>query len=176
MTRHFSDSTMQNWYNTMLTLAEDKRSELYHQGGEPRRGAGHRAAFWDGYSGKFTMHGPTRSPHVVPGTPSAACFAAGQDYAKRMNVGVIMVRKRHPKSGEGVPPPPMMDRTAVESRLGQYVANILVAPTPEMARREFEALRGAILLLLEATSYTGEECEKWIQRGREAVSEWTGRS
>ena len=73
---------LQGMYDTMLSLAADKASELYHEG-EPRRGAGHRAAFWDGYSGKFDFSGPKRSAHVIPGTPSAACFMAGREFARR---------------------------------------------------------------------------------------------
>ena len=72
----------QKMYDTMLSLAEDKASEMYHEG-EPRRGAGHRAAFWDGYSGKFDFTGPKRSAHVIPGTASAVCFMAGREFARR---------------------------------------------------------------------------------------------
>lgn len=69
----YKNPQYQKMYDAMLALAEDKASEMYHEG-EPRRGAGHRAAFWDGYSGKFDFTGPKRSAHVIPGTPSAVCF------------------------------------------------------------------------------------------------------
>jgi hypothetical protein len=76
---------LQSMYRTMLVLAADPSSELYHEGHQ-RSGAGHRAAFWDGYNG-FT---PT--PHVIPGTFSEACCAAGRDFRKRQDkVGVAVV-------------------------------------------------------------------------------------
>lgn len=78
----YKDARMQGFYETMLTLAADPASELYWQG-RPRRGAGHRCAFWDGYSGNFTYTGPKRSAHVIPGSLSAACFMAGVEFAKR---------------------------------------------------------------------------------------------
>jgi len=59
----------------MLTAAQDKSSELYYNG-KPHRGAGHRTAFWDGYAGL------TQTANVIPGTPSAVCFAAGKAFAK----------------------------------------------------------------------------------------------
>ncbi len=43
----YKDRNMQRIYESMLSLAADRTSELYHKG-NPRRGAGHRAAFWDG--------------------------------------------------------------------------------------------------------------------------------
>lgn len=81
----FSDPKLQTIYVAMLRLAADKSSELYHEG-EPRRGAGHRAAFWDGFEG-MTLKGPRRSPHVVPGTLSHAFFAAGQEFRKLQDAG-----------------------------------------------------------------------------------------
>lgn len=78
----YKDARMQAFYETMLTLADDLVSELYLDG-QPRRGAGHRCAFWDGYSGNFTYTGPKRSAHVIPGTLSAACFMAGREFARR---------------------------------------------------------------------------------------------
>ena len=78
----YKNPQLQKMYDCMLQLAEDKTSELYYQG-EPKRGAGHRAAFWDGFSGKFDFSGPRRSAHVIPGSLSAACFMAGREYARR---------------------------------------------------------------------------------------------
>ena len=79
--RQYKDRSMQQVYDAMMKMAADTSSELYYNG-EPHRGAGHRAAFWDGYSGKFTFAGSKRSANVIPGTPSAACFMAGKDFAK----------------------------------------------------------------------------------------------
>lgn len=78
----YKDARMQGFYETLLTLADDLASELCVDG-KPRRGAGHRCAFWDGYSGSFTYTGPKRSAHVIPGTLSAACFMAGREFARR---------------------------------------------------------------------------------------------
>lgn len=44
----YKNPQWQKLYDNMLFLAGDKSSEMYHEG-EPRRGAGHRAAFWDGW-------------------------------------------------------------------------------------------------------------------------------
>lgn len=82
MKPRYKDRAMQKVFDSMLKLAEDPSSELYYNG-EQHRGAAHRCAFWDGFSGKFTFAGPKRSAAVVPGTISAACFRAGQEFAKR---------------------------------------------------------------------------------------------
>jgi hypothetical protein len=81
----YKNAQLQALYDNLLVLAEDISSELYWEG-EPRRGAGHRAAFWDGASGKFDFTGPKRSAHVVPGTLSAVCFMAGREFARRQKV------------------------------------------------------------------------------------------
>ncbi len=78
----YKDASLQKIYVTMLALAEDPTSEMYYKGAQ-HRGAGHRCAFWDGYSGKFEFTGPKRSAHVIPGTPSAVCFMAGREFARR---------------------------------------------------------------------------------------------
>jgi hypothetical protein len=78
----YKDRQMQALYEKLLTLADDRSSELYHNGAQ-RRGAGHRAASWDGYSGKFAYSGPKRSAHVIPGTLSQACFMAGREFARQ---------------------------------------------------------------------------------------------
>nr|WP_233177014.1 hypothetical protein [Ralstonia sp. ASV6] len=59
----------------MLALAADPKSELYHDS-RPHRGAGHRAAFWDGYAGL------RRTANVAPGTLGAVAYAAGKRFAK----------------------------------------------------------------------------------------------
>ena len=61
-------------YEAMLAAAADQASELYYQG-RPRRGASHRSAFWDGYTG-------TRSSLNIPGTLTSACYRAGLQFAK----------------------------------------------------------------------------------------------
>jgi hypothetical protein len=72
---YFSDQ-LRAMYDTMLRLAADPTSELYYEGHQ-RTGAGHRAAFWDGYNGMV------RSPHIIPGTLSGACGAAGRAFRKQ---------------------------------------------------------------------------------------------
>jgi hypothetical protein len=67
----------------MLAAARDASSELYHDG-KPQRGAGHRAAFWDGYGGL------AKTANVIPGTLSAVCYAAGNEFA-RANPGIAVV-------------------------------------------------------------------------------------
>lgn len=67
--------SFQKIYDAMLAAAADRSSELYYEG-KPHRGAGHRAAFWDGYAGI------EKSANVIPGTPSAVCYTAGKDFAK----------------------------------------------------------------------------------------------
>lgn len=79
--QRYKHPVLQRFYEHMLNMAHDTTSELYYNG-EPKRGAGHTSAFWDGYSGKFTFTGPKRSAHVIPGTPSAASFMAGREFAK----------------------------------------------------------------------------------------------
>lgn len=45
----YKDAQKQRFYESLLPLAMDRTSEMYH-GGRPHRGAGHRTAFWDGYA------------------------------------------------------------------------------------------------------------------------------
>lgn len=71
----YKDARKQRFYDSLLALAADRESEMYHQG-RPRRGAGHRAAFWDGYAGL------QRTANVLPGTLSAVAYAAGLQFAK----------------------------------------------------------------------------------------------
>lgn len=99
----YKDRSSQHMYEAMLKLAEDKTSEMYYNGAI-HRGAFHRCAFWDGFSGLFTLTGPGRSPHVIPGTMSAACFMAGKEFARRQR----SVRA-------GLAPPPR--KSAVNPRL-----------------------------------------------------------
>lgn len=71
----YKDAQKQELYASLLALAADRASEMYHQG-RPHRGARHRTAFWDGFAGL------TRTANVVPGTLSAVAFAAGKQFAK----------------------------------------------------------------------------------------------
>lgn len=71
----YKTPSFQATYDAMLAAARDASSELYFNG-KPHRGAGHRAAFWDGYGGL------AKSANVIPGTLSAVCFAAGREFAK----------------------------------------------------------------------------------------------
>lgn len=73
----YKDPSMERCYESALALAADPHSEFYLDG-MPRRGAGHRCAFWDG------VDGLKRSAHVVPGTMSAAFFQAGKTWAKEL--------------------------------------------------------------------------------------------
>jgi hypothetical protein len=67
---------LQAMYATMMALAPDVTSEIYHEARQ-RSAPGHRAAFWDGYNGVKT------TPHVIPGTLSEACAAAGRDFRRQ---------------------------------------------------------------------------------------------
>lgn len=113
MAQRYKDPRMQRLYETMLSLAADPKSELYvqqdgPQKGAKRRGAGHRAAFWDGYATdpkrsdgqpwKFDYTGPKRSAHVIPGTMSAACFMAGREWAKREMAAYYSARRLEDKA------------------------------------------------------------------------------
>lgn len=71
----YRDAQKQRLFASLLALAMDRTSEMYH-GGRPHRGAGHRTAFWDGYAGL------QRTANVIPGTLSAVAYAAGQQFAK----------------------------------------------------------------------------------------------
>lgn len=78
----YKEKASQRMYENMLTLASDLGSELYYNGNQ-HRGASHRCAFWDGFSGNFTVTGPKRSAQVIPGTLSAVCFMAGREFSRR---------------------------------------------------------------------------------------------
>lgn len=84
MPRCYKEPTFQRMYDALLAAARDCSSELYvapryadRGRGLPRRGAGHRCAFWDGFNGG-------RSPVNIPGTMSAVCYRAGADFAKEI--------------------------------------------------------------------------------------------
>lgn len=73
----YKNASMEAMYRGCLALACDVKSEFYNRDGSPRRGAGHRCAFWDGYAGL------KRSANAVPGTLSWAAFNAGREMRRR---------------------------------------------------------------------------------------------
>lgn len=81
MANPFRNQQLRRVYQTMLDLARDPTSDLYH-GGKRRTGASHRCAFWEGYDGRVIGTGPNRSVSTIRGTLSHACWAAGRDFAK----------------------------------------------------------------------------------------------
>lgn len=63
-------------FDSCIALYRDRASEFWHND-QPRRGAGHRCAFWDGVAGI------ERSAHM--GDPSSfarACWRAGREIAR----------------------------------------------------------------------------------------------
>lgn len=75
MANRFKNPKLRECYDLAIKLHADPTSEFYYNG-EPRRGAAHRCAFWDGYIGL------ERSASSIPGTMSWAFFRAGQDCRK----------------------------------------------------------------------------------------------
>lgn len=71
----YKNPSSQKMYDALLAAAANPSSEMYHNG-LPHRGAGHRAAFWDGYGGV------KKTANVIPGTLSAVAYAAGKQFAK----------------------------------------------------------------------------------------------
>ena len=89
MTRTFKDKTLADCYSVARKLGADNFSEFHYGIGEtgprwPRRGAGHRNAYWNG-----RMGGPCRYARTWP---AYAFWAAGVDD-----------RKADLKTGPGVP-------------------------------------------------------------------------
>ena len=74
----FKDKALQSAFESALQLAANTSSEFYHQG-KPRRGAGHRCAFWDGVE-----YGKPMTSNVIPGTMNHAFFQAGKEWARRL--------------------------------------------------------------------------------------------
>ena len=72
----YKDKSRQTVYETLLRLAPDKSSELYHKDGTQRGGANVRWAFWDGFNGAPMGH------KIPKGTMLEAAFRAGQEFAK----------------------------------------------------------------------------------------------
>lgn len=111
-----TDPNLQSMYAKMMELAPDTTSELYHEGRQ-RSGAGHRAAFWDGYNGL------KKTPHVIPGTFSAACAAAGRDFRRQQDkAGATPVEangyalQRYHSRGRPTLPPEQRQTERVEMR------------------------------------------------------------
>jgi hypothetical protein len=70
----FKQPALARIYNDILALAQRPDSELYWNG-RARRGASHRAAFWEGYNGR-------RPAYISRGTMAWACLRAGEAFAK----------------------------------------------------------------------------------------------
>jgi hypothetical protein len=85
-------------WDTCLKLAADNFSEFYYSHRPPptqydrvgttgmgprwpRRGAGHRHAFWNGYFGAYR---PDGTPTAVPGSLAYAAFRAGEAFRKQV--------------------------------------------------------------------------------------------
>lgn len=73
MRPRFKNRAMQAMYEACCTAAVDRTSEFWLQPGGtvPRRGAGHRNAFWSGYNGEPSRYLRTSLAH--------AAWAAGRD-------------------------------------------------------------------------------------------------
>jgi hypothetical protein len=78
----FKTRQLQDMYVTCIRLASDNFSEFYYGDGRTefgprfqRTGAGHRAAFWNGYR--------STPNHLYPkGSFAAAAYRAGHDFRK----------------------------------------------------------------------------------------------
>lgn len=66
----FKNRDMARIYDGCRRLAADRTSEFWYEG-RPRRGAAHRAAYWNGRGGQ-----PNR---YIRGSACHAAWAAGQD-------------------------------------------------------------------------------------------------
>lgn len=96
MSTRFKTPMLKAMYETCLTLAADNFSEFYYGDGRtnlgprfPRRGAGHRHAFWNGFNGATR---PDGSPTAVPGSLSYAAFRAGEAFRKQRGGGPVRAR------------------------------------------------------------------------------------
>lgn len=68
--RHFKDKGLQKCYDLGRKFGSDPTSTFYIEG-RPRRGAGHRAAYWNGRSGMGERY--------VRNSQAYAFWAAGKD-------------------------------------------------------------------------------------------------
>lgn len=71
----FKDKSMQKMYDACRAFAADKSSSFYVEG-KPRRGAGHRAAYWNGRAG-------IKTPGADRNSLAYACWRAGMDDRKQ---------------------------------------------------------------------------------------------
>jgi hypothetical protein len=82
MKSRFKDRRLQQMYEDCIRIASDNFGEFYYGDGRTdigprfqRTGAGHRAAFWNGYRGTPN--------HLYPrGSFAAAAYRAGIDFKK----------------------------------------------------------------------------------------------
>jgi hypothetical protein len=86
MKNPFKDPRLAKMFDVCLTVASDNFDEFYYSmpivSGEigpgprwPRRGAAHRHAFWNGYSGS--------PPCTVAGSLARAAYRAGQEFRRQ---------------------------------------------------------------------------------------------
>ena len=69
----YKDRSMQTMFDACLADGADRTSEFFIDG-KPRRGAGHRNAYWNGFNGVRLTYSPN--------TLAFACFMAGRENAK----------------------------------------------------------------------------------------------
>lgn len=86
MANRFRDPRLRAMFETCLAVASDNFSEFYYGDGRtaygprfPRRGAGHRHGFWNGYTGAMRRDG---QPSAIAGSLQYAAIRAGQAFAK----------------------------------------------------------------------------------------------
>ena len=87
MANPFRERAMRVMYDAALTQAQDNRSEYYvaklssgpiYGPAWPRRGAGHRCGFWDGFYAVNSLYARSQ------GTLGYAAFRAGQAFRKQV--------------------------------------------------------------------------------------------
>jgi hypothetical protein len=80
----FRTRELATMYENCIRLASDNATEFYYGGLPgprwPRRGAGHRCAFWDGYQGVKSLYSRSQ------GSYGYAAYRAGADFAKGKRV------------------------------------------------------------------------------------------
>lgn len=60
----FKDPRLQRFYEDCRRCGNDPSTEFYYQG-KPRRGAGHRAAYWNGRGGQRSTYGQNTFGHAA---------------------------------------------------------------------------------------------------------------
>ncbi len=85
--RTYKDAGLQALYNAFRAWGSDTASTLYREG-KPRRGADHRAAYWNGRSNVAHRY--------VSGSQCAIAFAAGKDDARDFGAAVTTLVNFYP--------------------------------------------------------------------------------